>query len=54
MEQNQKKGYKFGELFKCVLYALLINTMGSFGYWSNYVIKDILKKCFSLEFESEI
>jgi hypothetical protein len=54
MEQNQKKGYKYGELLKCIIYAILINTMGSFGYWTAYVIKDILKKSFSLEFESEI
>jgi hypothetical protein len=46
MEQSKPSGYKFGELLKCLLYAVIINTMGSFGYWFAYVIKDMLKCSF--------
>lgn len=54
MEQTKPSGYKFGELLKCLLYAVIINTMGSFGYWFAYVIKDMLKCSFQIEFEAEI
>lgn len=42
------------EFSKCILYAVIINMMGSLSYWYSFAIKDILKVTFGAQFEFEV
>jgi hypothetical protein len=54
MEQNTQKQKKYGELAKCLVYAIIINILGGLSYWYTVVLKDILKNDFGVQFEYEI
>ena len=54
MDQSKKKGLNVPEVIRCIMYALIINIMGSLSYWYGTVLKEILKNNFGIQFEYEI
>jgi hypothetical protein len=48
MDQSTKKGMNIPELIRCIMYAVIINIMGSLSYWYGTVLKEILKNNFGV------
>lgn len=48
------KKIKYTEIFKGIIYGIIINILGGLSYWYYLTIKDILKNDFDIYTENEV
>lgn len=48
MKEIKNTNLKKGEIFKGIIYAIIINILGGLSYWYYLTLKDILKIDFDI------